>query len=102
MKREIYVINAYVVDANGAFNPLSGYPKVFDSKHYDNDVDKTLMRAQSDFHDVLSAMYKADTRQLQIAEIMQMSTGMIIGLQKIGALADLPDPKPEEETEPEE
>lgn len=96
MKRDIFVVNAYIVDANGTFNPLSGYPKAFDSKHYDNDVDKTLMRANSDFHEVLGAMYKNDTRQEQIAEIVQMSTGMIIGLQKIGALADLPDPEPEE------
>lgn len=96
MKRDIFVVNAYIVDANGTFNLLAGYPKAFDSKHYDNDAGKTLMRANSDFHEVLSAMYKADTRQVQVAEIMQMSTGMIIGLQKIGALADIPDPEPEE------
>ena len=32
MKREIYLVLAYVVDANGTFNNLSGYPKTFDSK----------------------------------------------------------------------
>ena len=102
IQRDIFVVNAYIVDANGTFNSLSGYPKAFDSKHYDNDVDKALMRANSDFHEVLGAMYKADTRQVQVAEIMQMSNGMIIGLQKIGTLADLPNPESEEETEPEQ
>jgi len=97
MKREIYVVNAYIVDANGTFNTLSGYPKTFDSKHYNNNLDKTMMRVQSDFHYVVSAMYKADTRQVQIAEIMQMSTGSIVGLQKIGELADLLDPEAEAE-----
>lgn len=96
MKREIYIVNAYIVDANGTFNLLSGYPKAFDSKHYNNDVDKAMLRASSDYHEVLSAMYKAETRQMQIAEIMQMSTGMIMEMRRVGALADLPDPEPEE------
>lgn len=102
MKRDIFVINAYIVDANGTFNSLTGYPKAFDSKHYDNEVNKALMRANSDFHEVLGAMYKNDTRQEQVAEIMQMSTGMVLELRRVGTLADLPDPEPEEETEPEE
>jgi hypothetical protein len=101
MKRDIFVVNAYIVDANGTFSQLSGYPKAFDSRHYNNDVDKTLDRAYSDYHEVLGAMYKADTRQVQIAEVMQMSTGMVLELRRVGTLADLPDPEPEEETEPE-
>ena len=42
-------------------------------------------------------MYKADTRQVQIAEIMQMSTGMVLELRRVGTLADLPDPDPDEQ-----
>jgi len=95
MKRDIFVVNAYIVDANGTFNSLSGYPKAFDSKHYDNDVNKALMRANSDFHEVLGAMYKADTRQVQVAEIIQMSIGMLLELRRVGTLADLPDPEAE-------
>lgn len=96
MKRNIFVVNAYIVDANGTFNSLSDYPKAFDSKHYDNCVDKALMRANSDFHEVLGAMYKNDTRQVQIAEVMQMSTGMALELRRVGTLAELPNPEPEE------
>ena len=38
MNREIYEVYAKIVDANGTYNTLSGYPKVFDSKNYDGDV----------------------------------------------------------------
>lgn len=99
MRHEIYMVNAYIVDANGTFSQLSGYPKPFDSKHYNNDFDKTLARAYSDYHEVLGAMYKADTRQVQVAEVLQMSTGLVLELRRVGALADLPDPTEPTETE---
>ena len=46
MQRQIFEVYAKVVDANGAYNTLSGYPKVFDSKLYDNDIGKALQRAR--------------------------------------------------------
>lgn len=95
MQREIFVVNACIVDANGTFSQLSGYPKAFDSKHYNNDVNRAEARAYSEYHEVLSAMYMADTRQVQIAEVMQMSTGMVLELRRVGTLADLPDPDPD-------
>ena len=76
MKREIFVVNANIVDASGTFNPLSGYPKTFDSKNYDNDIDKTRQRAYSEYYAALSAM--------------------MIERHMFGALADLPDPEAEE------
>lgn len=97
MKRDIFVVNAYIVDANGTFNQLSGYPKAFDSKHYDNDIEKTKNRALAEYHNTLGAMYKRDDRQAQYAEIIQTSIGMPMFRQKIGELADLPDPEPEAE-----
>lgn len=97
MKREIFVVNAYIVDANGTFSQLSGYPKSFDSKHYNNDVNRAEARAYSEYHEVLSAMYKADTRQVQICDVVQMSTGIILELRRVGKLADLPDPEPDEQ-----
>ena len=39
MQRNIFIVNAYVVDVNGTFNSLSGYPKTFDSRNYNNDID---------------------------------------------------------------
>ena len=41
IQREIYQVIANIVDANDTFNPLSSYPKTFDSKNYDNDINKT-------------------------------------------------------------
>jgi hypothetical protein len=102
MKRVIYQVIAYVVDANGTFNNLSGYPKNFDSKNYDNDTDKTYRRANGDYCDAVGAMSKVDTRQLQVAKLMRVNDGMTLALNKIGELADLPDPEPGEETEPEQ
>lgn len=96
MRHEIYMVNACIVDANGTFSQLSGYPKAFDSKHYNNDVDKALARAYSDYHEVLGAMYKSETRQVQIAEVIQMSTGLVLELRRVGTLAELPDPEAEE------
>ena len=45
MRREIYEVYAKVVDANGTYNNLSGYPKSFDSRSYNNDPEKALIRA---------------------------------------------------------
>lgn len=90
-KREIYEVYANIVDANGSYNPLSGYPKTFDSKNYDNDLDKTRQRAYGEWHNALAAMAKVDTRQLQLAGIIRISDGLQIALERMGSLADLPD-----------
>lgn len=91
IKREIYGVYANIVDANGTFNALSGYPKIFDSRNYDNDTDKAKRRAYSEWHDALGAMGKRDDRQLQLAYIIRMSDGMQIEASRIGAIADLPE-----------
>ena len=101
-KREIYEVYAKVVDANGNYNTLSGYPKVFDSKLYGNDIGKARNRAYGSFHDVLGTMYAVDTRQVQLAMIFRASDGLQEALERVGELADLPDPEPEPpEEEPE-
>lgn len=91
MERAIYEVYAKVVDANGNYNTLSGYPKVFDSKNYDNDIGKAYRRAQGEYNDCLGAMFKNDTRQVQFAMIISGSTGAQIALTKIGELADIPE-----------
>ena len=63
--RQIFIVNAFVVDANGTFNNLSGYPKTFDSKNYQNDIGKTQRRAEGDMSETWGAMCKVDTRQIQ-------------------------------------
>ena len=65
MKRQIFEVYAKVVDANGAYSTLTGYPKTFDSRSYDGDIDKTLRRAMGEFSETYGAMCKRDDRQLQ-------------------------------------
>ena len=102
MKREIFEVDAKIVDANGSYNILSGYPKTFDSKNYGNDIDKAEKRALGDCYEVLSQMAKRDDRQLQTVRVTRISDLTNIAQYGFGKIADLPDPEPEEETEPEE
>ena len=90
MKRQIFEVYAKVVDANGTYNTLTNYPKVFDSRSYDNDIDKTLLRARGEFHETFGAMCKRDDRQLQTV-ILMSADGFVIERESIGAVADLPD-----------
>ena len=65
MARQIFVVGAYIVDANGTFNTLSGYPKTFDSRNYSDDIDKAQRRAEGEFSECWGAMCKRDDRQIQ-------------------------------------
>ena len=65
MAREIFIVDAHIVDANGAFAVLDGYPKKFDSRNYQNDIEKTRRRAEGDFSDCWGAMCKRDDRMIQ-------------------------------------
>lgn len=94
MKRTIYEVYAKIVDANGTYNTLSGYPKAFDSRNYDNDIEKTLRRAKAEFHETIGAMYKRDDRQLQTV-LLITADGFVILSESIGQIADLPDPTSE-------
>ena len=67
--RNIFIVDAMIIDANGTFGRPEGYPKTFDSKHYGDDVDKTFRRADGDMSDVWGAMCKVDTRQIQTVEL---------------------------------
>lgn len=91
--RALYLVYACIVDANGTFNTLSGYPKTFDSNNYSGDTEKARQRAYGEYHEVLGAMYKRDDRQEQIAMIIDVSTGVQIEVARIG---DLNTPEPEE------
>ena len=63
--RNIFIVNAFIVDANGAFANLSGYPKTFDSKNYSDNVDTARKRAEGDMSETWGAMCKRDDRQIQ-------------------------------------
>ena len=87
MARNIFEVYAKVVDADGAYNTLSGYPQVFDSKNYNDDVEKARARAYGAYHEVLGAMYKRDDRQIQIAMILEANSGIQLEMTKIGGFA---------------
>lgn len=102
MVRAIYITYAFVVDANGTRSDLSGYPKARDSKttDMDNDLDKTLARANKDNADAWSKINEVDTRQIGTVFTVDISGMMVIPPKSRGALAELPDPEPEPEPEP--
>lgn len=64
MSRQIYIVEAQIVDATGKYAALSGYPKTFDSKNYGGDVEKARRRAEGDMSETWGAMCKVDTRQI--------------------------------------
>lgn len=96
MKREIYVVEASIVDANGTYNNISGYPKLFDSHAYNDDIAKTRRRAEGDMSEAYGAMCKRDDRQLQTV-FLRTADGAVLDRKFIGKVEDLPDPEPEPE-----
>lgn len=86
MAREIFQVTAHIVDANGTYNALSGYPKNFDSRNYQNDIGKAQQRAIGEWHEVMGAFAKRDDRQLQMAQVIQLSTGAVVENDYIGSL----------------
>lgn len=97
MKREIYEVYAKIVSSGGNYTTLGGYPKIFDSMSYDNDIDKAKKRAYGAYHAVLGEMYAVDTRPLQIAMILRASDGVQEIVERVGDLPDVPDSTPESE-----
>ena len=85
--RNIYIVDAMIVDANGTFNRLDGYPKQFDSKNYAGDVDKTRRRAEGDFSDVWGAMCKRDDRMIQTVTLFTVD-GFLIDHKTTGQFAE--------------
>ena len=91
MARNIFIVDAHIVDANGTFNYLSGYPKTFDSKNYDDDVDKAAKRAEGDMSETWGAMCKNDTRQIQAVALYDVF-GNLIENKKMGSFPAEPEP----------
>ena len=99
--RNIYRVEAWIVDANGTFNVLTGYPKNFDSNSYEGDTDKALKRAMGDFSEVYGAFCKRDDRLMQTVVLLQ-ANGQELDRKCLGTTIE-PAPAVEEPTEePEE
>ena len=94
--RNIFIVDAQIVDANGTFNKLSGYPKTFDSNNYQGDVDKAKRRAEGEFSECWGAMCKRDDRLLQ-AVIMYSADGSFIDKKCMGGFPA--DPESESQSE---
>ena len=95
MARQIFIVEAFVVDANGTFNYISGYPKRFDSRSYDDDIGKTQRRAEGDMSEAWGAMCKVDTRQIQTVTLETVD-GFQLDRKSTGAFIE-PEPEPEAE-----
>ena len=97
MEREIYEVYAKVVDANGTYSTLSGYPKSFDSRTYNNDTEKARRRAEGEFSATWGAMCLRDDRKLQIVWLLRATDGLVMDYRSYGSLYE-PDPASEPET----
>lgn len=95
MARQIFVVDAHVVDVNGSFNYLSGYPKRFDSNSYGGDIDRAQLQAEGDMYETYGKMLKIEGRQLQTV-VLQTADGFQIERKSVGQLLD-PQPQPEPE-----
>lgn len=87
MARQIYRVDAVILDANGAFHTVDGYPKNFDSKNYGDDVDKAKKRADGDASEAWGTMCKQDTRQIQTVTLSDMF-GNVIEKKSMGDFAE--------------
>ena len=101
MKREIYEVNAKVVDASGGYNNLTGYPQSFDSHQNGDDCDKAMNKAHAAYNSAASAGYTAASsgRPLTIVTLTRISDGRQLEKACIGKMPGLPDPEPEPEEE---
>lgn len=75
--RNIFIVSAFIVDANGTFANMSGYPKTFDSKNYSDNVDIAKKRAEGDMSEQWGAMCKRDDRQIQTVTLEDVFGNML-------------------------
>lgn len=83
MARQIFKVDAQIVDANGAFHTLDGYPKTFDSNFYQGDISKAQKRAEGDMSETWGAMCKRDDRQIQTVMLFTVD-GFVIERKSMG------------------
>ena len=104
--RNIYIVNAthvVVSDANpqGVYSVISGYPKTFDSRNYNHDLEKTLRVAKAEYLSRVSALLAADNRAMWTVTLTR-DDGRQIMRESYGAFPDEPQTEPEPVVKPEE
>lgn len=97
MNRNVFIVYAEIYDANGTRSVPDGYPKAFDSHHYNDDVDKAKNRALADAHTLFGGMLLREDRQLQTVQVFAADGFEVVRPMVFGKLADLPDPEAEPE-----
>ena len=79
MARTILEVDAKVVDANGTYNHMSGYPKRFDSNSYSEDLEGTMKRAKAEYYNTLGSMYGNQAgRQIQTVTLSNVRGDLIL------------------------
>lgn len=78
MPRMIYKVDAFIVDANGTYSQIQGYPKTLDSRGYGNDPQRAFRRAKSDLCATEAQMLQVDTRQIQTILLMDIYGNVLI------------------------
>lgn len=86
--RQIFIVNAAIVDSNGTYNVIEGYPKKFDSKSYDNDIKKTKKRALGAASEIKGEFAKRDDRQMQVVTV-STADGFVVEPWVDGAIAEV-------------
>ena len=100
--RVIYIVNATQVVTSenhpeGLFSVMSGYPKTYDSRNYDNN-DKAFNAAEAEYLSKLASILSADNPSRAMATVtLERSDGQMIYHRCIGAMPVEPQPEPEEE-----
>ena len=97
MARTILTVNATQVvtsqaNPRGIMSTVSGYPKTFDSKNYNNDLELTMNQAMGEYHDRLSINYK-DTNPTRIMKTVTLETadGRQLQMKSIGGFVAEPE-----------
>ena len=93
MARQIFMVYANIVDANGNRSIPEGYPKAFDSKFYNDDVDRTQRKADGDASAMWSSMCNSDSGRKLQSVALETIDGFQIYKKCLGTLAE---PEPEE------
>ena len=86
--RQIFIVNAVIVDSNGTFNVIEGYPKNFDSRSYGNDIAKTKKRALGAAAEIKGVFAKRDDRQMQVVSVIT-ADGFVVETWVDGAFAEV-------------
>lgn len=101
MAWNIFKVNASMVNTNGQYSGVSGFPKTFSSESYDGSTDKALRRAKAALYSWLGNMYAVDNWQMITATIEQANGQQVMRVNEGTRIEPTPEPEPEPEGEEE-